>query len=160
MQGDTLAGADRRVLLSVAGLAVLAASLLGACGGSATGSSSSPTASTSTDTRTIQADPSFSSTIQEVFERRGCTGGACHGASTQAGLNLQRSSAYANLVGVAATQEPITRVIAGNPDGSYLVIKLEGRQNVGVRMPQTGAALDNVDLTNIRNWIAQGARNN
>jgi len=27
-------------------------------------------------------------------------------------------------------------------------------------MPQTGSALDTIDLTNIRNWISQGALNN
>jgi hypothetical protein len=48
----------------------------------------------------------------------------------------------------------------GDPDDSYLVKKLEGRQSVGARMPLNGAALDNTDLSNIRNWISQGAKNN
>jgi hypothetical protein len=39
------------------------------------------------------------------------------------------------------------------------VIKLEGRQTVGGRMPQTGSPLDSIDLTNVRNWISQGALN-
>jgi hypothetical protein len=51
-------------------------------------------------------------------------------------------------------------VIPGDPDGSYLMIKLEGRQSVGDRMPQTGSPLDSIDLTNLRNWISQGALNN
>jgi hypothetical protein len=77
-----------------------------------------------------------------------------------AGLDLRSGSSYGSLVDVRATSEPILRVSPGDPDGSYLVIKLEGRQSVGDRMPQTGAALDSIDLTNIRNWIAQGALNN
>ncbi len=52
------------------------------------------------------------------------------------------------------------RVIAGDAQNSYLVKKLEGRQTVGARMPLNGAPLDNIDLTNIRNWIDQGAQNN
>ena len=51
------------------------------------------------------------------------------------------------------------RVIPGNAQDSYLVIKIEGRQGVGSRMP-VGGALDAVDITNIRNWINEGAKNN
>lgn len=145
-----------RVLGFVSGVTLVGA--LAACGGGS--SSPTPTPTATPDPRTVQADPSFSSTVQEIFERKGCTNGACHGGSAQAGLNLARGSSYANLVGVRGTQEPIVRVIPGDPSGSYLVIKLEGRQSVGSRMPQTGTPLDTIDLTNIRNWIAQGAKNN
>jgi hypothetical protein len=127
---------------------------LSSCGGD------SPTSGSSTDTRTVQANPSFSATIQEIFNRRGCTGSSCHGTARMAGLDLRTGASYGNLVGVRATSEPIVRVIPGDPNGSYLVIKLEGRQSVGDRMPQTGAPLDSIDLTNIRNWISQGALNN
>ncbi len=75
-------------------------------------------------------------------------------------LDLRAEAAYSALVGVTATTEPIVRVIPGDPDNSYLVMKLEGRQSVGVRMPLGFAPLDDIDLTNIRNWIAQGAKNN
>lgn len=130
-----------------------------ACGGG--GGSSSPTApSGSGTTRTVQADPSYGSVIQEIFERKGCTAASCHGTALSAGLNLQRGASYASLVNVQATSEPILRVIPGNADGSYLVIKLEGRQAVGTRMPQTGTPLDSIDLTNVKNWINQGAKNN
>ena len=140
----------------LSGVALVGA--LAACGGGS--SSTTPTPMATPDPRTVQADPSFSSTVQEIFERKGCTNGACHGASAQAGLTLVPGSSYANLVGVRGTQQPIVRVIPGDASGSYLVIKLEGRQSVGSRMPQTGTPLDTIDLTNIRNWIAQGARNN
>ena len=42
---------------------------------------------------------------------------------------------------------------------SYLVIKLEGRQTIGVKMP-LGGSLDAVRLQNIKNWINKGANNN
>jgi len=145
-----------RVLGFAAGVAFVAG--LAACGGGS--SSPTPTPTATPDPRTVQADPSFSATVQEIFERRGCTNSACRGSSAQAGLTLSRGSSHANLVGVRATQEAIVRVIAGDPNGSYLVVKLEGRQSVGSRMPQNGGTLDSIDLTNIRNWITQGAKNN
>ena len=132
-----------------------------ACGDSSSPTSSSnpmssppPTANSPTD------NPSFASDIQPIFERNGCTNGACHGGAVSAGLDLRSGASYNNLVNVQATSEPITRVIPGNADGSYLVIKLEGRQAVGSRMPLGGQALNTTDLTNIKNWINRGANNN
>ncbi len=43
-----------------------------------------------------------------------------------AGLDLRAGASYSDLVSVSAQSEPILRVIPGNPDGSYLVMKLEG----------------------------------
>jgi hypothetical protein len=66
-----------------------------------------------------------------------------------------------SLVNVASSNEPaFLRVEPGDPENSYLVIKNEGRQAVGSRMPIGGAPLDEIDQTNIRTWIAQGAQNN
>ena len=111
--------------------------------------------------RQILSDPSFQTNIQEIFSRTGCTAAGCHGTSPQAGLDLRSSAAYEALVDVGSTMEPgRTRVIPGDPANSYLVIKIEGRQSSGSRMPQGGTPLDNIDQTNIRNWISRGARNN
>ena len=78
-----------------------------------------------------------------------------------AGMDLRDGAAFANLVNVVAFSEPnFQRVTPSDAQNSYIVIKLEGRQTVGARMPLTGAVLDNIDLTNIRNWISTGARNN
>ena len=52
------------------------------------------------------------------------------------------------------------RVKPDDATNNYLVIKLEGRQNFGVQMSVSGSALDNIDLTNIKNWINAGAANN
>jgi len=66
------------------------------------------------------------------------------------------------LVDVASPRSGEIRVIAGDAQNSYLVKKLEGRQGNGngSQMPLGGAALDNIDLTNIKNWINTGAPNN
>ena len=76
------------------------------------------------------------------------------------GSDLRTGASFAALVNVPAVAEPELRVIPGDPDMSYLVVKLEGRQVAGSMMPQGAAPLDEIDLTNIRNWILQGAENN
>jgi hypothetical protein len=139
--------------------------LLVACGDSSSPTSSTPPTTTTTtvpttDTRTVKDNPSYANDIQEIFQRRVCTNAACHGAAAAAGLSLQPGVSYGNLVNVMATSEAVLRVIPNNADGSYLVIKLEGRQTVGARMPLGGQPLDTTDITNIRNWITQGANNN
>jgi len=144
-------------------LAVVAALSLGACGDSGTGPDPNPGGGGGGGggaTRVIVADPSFASVIQEIFTRRGCSASSCHGASQQAGMSLISGNAYANLVNVAATQASVDRVIPGNANDSYIIVKVEGRQTTGGRMPLGGSALDNIDLTNLKNWINQGAKNN
>jgi hypothetical protein len=113
------------------------------------------------DGREIDPSPSFSTDVNEIFQRRGCTAANCHGTG-QAGLQLtaDASANYDQLVNVPATSEDFLRVEPGNATDSYLVIKLEGRQIKGSPMPLTGGSLDNIDLTNIKNWINNGAPNN
>jgi hypothetical protein len=53
--------------------------------------------------------------------------------------------------------ENFLRVAPGDAQDSYLVIKLEGRQAAGSRMPLTGCCLDDIDIGNIRKWIDNGA---
>ena len=147
--------------IHIGSLLFLSALVLLGCGDSSSPTSSSGTTTTPpTSTRTVKADPSFANDIQEIFNRTGCTNGSCHGSSMAAGLNLQSGASYASLVNVTASSEPVPRVIPSNADGSYLVVKLEGRQSVGSRMPLGGQPLDQTDLTNIKNWINRGAQNN
>ena len=111
-------------------------------------------------TPTVKADPSFSADVFEVFTRRGCTSGECHGGG-QGGLTMTSAgNAYTNLVSVASPTTGEVRVIPGNATDSYLVKKLEGRASAGVRMPFGASPLDATDLQNIKNWIDQGAKNN
>lgn len=110
--------------------------------------------------RVVKVDPSFASDVQEIFDRTGCSASSCHGTVEAGGLRLTSGSSYAELVNVAAEGESGTRVIPNDATNSYLVIKIEGRQNFGGRMPSGGPALDTIDVGNIRNWINQGAKNN
>ena len=111
--------------------------------------------------REILAAPSFGTNINEIFQRRGCSSGSCHGnGASGMTLGTGASGNYAAIVGVQASSEDFLRVAPGDADNSYIIIKVEGRQTVGQRMPLGAGALDNIDLTNLRNWISNGAPNN
>ena len=148
-------------LRSILSLAVVTL-FLAACGGS-----ESPTdpggnngGGNGGDTRTVKDNPSFSSDIMEVFTRNGCTASGCHGTG-EGGLTMgDANTTHGNLVGVSSPACGEVRVIAGNASDSYLVKKLDGSAACGAQMPLNGSPLDNIDMTNIRNWINQGAANN
>jgi hypothetical protein len=110
--------------------------------------------------RQIIEDPSFANDIQTMFNREGCTNGACHGVGASAGLTLETGEAYASLVGVPSTQSGYERVTPEKPAESYLIIKLEGTQSEGARMPLGGSPLDEIDMGTLKNWITKGAKNN
>ena len=122
------------------------------------GSTSSPT------TPSPVATVSFAQQIQAEILTPACT--SCHtdvGRNPSGGLNLKSGTAFGALVGVAsAGKTGATRVIAGNPSGSYLVQKLEGAADiVGLRMPRNGPPyLTDAKVALIRLWIQNGALNN
>ena len=108
----------------------------------------------------ILDSPSYSQNIWEIYQRRGCTTSGCHGGGA-GGLTMSTAAnSYANMVGVASTGTGEILIVAGDAANSYLVKKLEGTQTAGSRMPLGANPLNNVDLTNIKNWINQGAQNN
>jgi hypothetical protein len=118
-------------------------------------------------TPTLQ--PTFSSIQQNIFEatdstgRIACTG--CHtdqGRNPSGGLNLRHDVAHASLLNAISTAKPgAVRVMPGDPDGSYLIHKLEGRTDItGLRMPRpTGPYLSEGQMLIIRRWIERGAPN-
>ena len=147
-------------------LSLLLCSLLAACGGSDSPTAPDPDGNdggTSGDTRAIKANPSFATDIVEIFARTGCTSSGCHGNGA-GGLTLtsSASTSHGSLVGVTSSTSGEVYVVANDAAHSYLVKKLEGTQGSGngSRMPSGRAALDNIDLTNIKNWINTGAANN
>lgn len=109
---------------------------------------------------TVKEDPSFANDIQPIFTNN-CALSSCHNSTAQAQLILLSGQAYSNLVNVNSTQEPNrVRVIPGDAANSYLVIKIEGNQTVGARMPNGRSPLSSVQIQNIKNWIGRGAKNN
>ncbi len=112
------------------------------------------------DDRSIVDDPSFSGVVMEVFNRKGCTAGNCHGGA-QGQLTLtDAATSHANLVNVTSPVSGEIRVVPGDAASSYLIAKLNPSPPFGAQMPLGGSPLDNIDLTNVTNWINQGAQNN
>jgi hypothetical protein len=108
----------------------------------------------------IKSDPSFSEDIQSIFTSS-CVFSGCHNTTAQAGLNLIHGQSYANLVNVDSAQDlSRKRVKPFDAPNSYLVIKIEGEQSTGQRMPLGGEALSSARIQNIKNWITTGAKNN
>ena len=88
-----------------------------------------------------------------------CAISGCHGGGTvQFGLNLDSGFSAGNLINVASQQDAsLIRVIPGNPNGSFLIQKLEGTQTVGRRMPDFSPPLPQATIDVIRQWIQNGA---
>lgn len=140
-----------------------------ACGGGGGGTPSPvqpspvPSASPSpTPTPAPALQPTFSSINTQILQVW-CIG--CHsgvGRPPDGGLRLDANAAYGELVNARSIGKPsAVRVVPGDPNGSYLIHKLEGRSDiVGDRMPFGGPSLALTDINVIRAWIAQGAPNN
>jgi methionine-rich copper-binding protein CopC len=140
------------------GSAALAAVLLAACAGNGEGlnANGQPIGSGSNPGEPLTAD--FKSIQDNVFTPI-CV--RCHsGASAPEGLQLDAAHSYALLVGVSSTEVPgLERVKSGEPDGSYIVLKLEGAPGiVGVQMPFGGPYLPQSTINVIRQWITNGAQ--
>jgi len=111
--------------------------------------------------------PTFSSIYQEILVsenpagRQACI--RCHvpgrGAFNQVNMNFSTpDAAYAGLVGVRSVLKPGTlRVAPGDPANSFLIQKLDGRELVGVRMPQNADPLTAGQIQIIARWIQRGA---
>ena len=76
----------------------------------------------------------------------------------QQGLRLDPGFSAGNLINVPSPRDAnLIRVIPGNPDGSFIIQKLEGTQTLGDRMPQFGPYLQQSTIDVIRQWIQDGA---
>jgi Bacterial Ig-like domain len=84
----------------------------------------------------------------------------CHiGASAPEGLQLDAAHSYNLLVGVPSVEQPsLLRVDPGNPDQSYMVLKIEGAPGIeGGQMPLGETPLPQDTINAIRQWISNGA---
>lgn len=102
------------------------------------------------------------SQVQSVFTKNGCTG--CH-PGVNPSLNLQPGKSYNDLVGIKALEDPdLYRVVAGDPDTSFLYLKIGGNPviadipAVGSRMPPDAPPISGEDMKLIHDWISQGAK--
>ena len=105
------------------------------------------------------------SALQERLFTPSCTFSSCHSASGHAGeLVLERPGSHQQLVGAAPAQEQaaregLLRVAPGDPDRSFLVIKLQKGMpaRYGKHMPDTNGQLGDDELAAVVEWIRRGA---
>jgi hypothetical protein len=146
----------------LAGVAAVAAGL-GGCSGNGAGlnsngqpiGSSSGSGSGSGTTGPFTAD--FESIQENVFTPI-CS--PCHsGANAPHGLMLDAAHSYNDLVGVPSVEVPtFDRVKAGDPDNSYIILKLENSPLIaGAQMPLMETPLTPAVIAVIRQWITNGA---
>jgi mono/diheme cytochrome c family protein len=142
----------KRVAIGVGALAVSATVAVAVMGGG--------------DDKTSKAldsgDPVSFGQVQQVFTKN-CVG--CH-PSVNGAIDLRPGKSYASIVGVGAIEAPgRVRVIAGDPEASFLYEKIAGNPalgdvpSVGTRMPPMAPVLPREELEIVGRWIAQGAKN-
>jgi hypothetical protein len=103
-------------------------------------------------------------TVQRRIFTPSCATASCHGAGGAGGLTLTAGTSYASLVGVAASNPVardagLVRVMAGDPERSFLLRKLQGTlaAGEGAQMPFVGSRLPAASIDLVRRWIAAGA---
>lgn len=142
----------RAGLFGVAAAATAVGLTMTACGsgGTATADQAAPTT------------PVSFAQVQKVFDVR-CAG--CH-PSVNPALNLTAGKSYRAIVGVGSVEAPgQVLVVAGDPKRSFLLTKMAGDPSlgdippVGTRMPPGQPVLPANEIATVRDWIAQGAKN-
>lgn len=119
------------------------------------------------DTNVVEPDPidndpggttdvSFSSDVLPILTSS-CGGSGCHAPGTQSGVGLSSYIAVTTSVG---SQYGTKIVVPGNAAASPLVEKIAGTIRFGARMPLGRPTLSSAQVTTIRNWVNEGAKNN
>ena len=142
------------------GIALLALGVLTGCAGTGGGGSSAPPATCKPPAG--GATISFVNNIQPIFTRS-CALPACHIPPIPGGgLDLTPGKAYGQIVGVKSTEQALLRVKKGDPDKSYLVLKIENGPgisggNMPLGCPTTMPCLAPDEIQAIRLWVTECA---
>jgi hypothetical protein len=100
----------------------------------------------------------FSSIQINVFNRS-CAIGGCHNGSQSP--NLSGGVSYNNIVNRPSTQRTnLNYIEPGDPNSSYLYLKLIGSNITGDVMPRGQGRLSRAVTDSIKVWIENGALNN
>jgi hypothetical protein len=105
----------------------------------------------------LQPEPNFTTEVQPIFDTN-CAFSNCHGFS--GGLTLSAGVSYSMLVNHRSFGSSLTRVAPGDPDNSFLYLKITGCQRprcAGERMPSGRPPLAAAQIQLIHDWIAAGA---
>ena len=104
-------------------------------------------------------EESFTAINSEILTPS-CGFSSCHGGG-EAGLTVDAASTYLDLVNVESTVvDGEIRVVPGDPDASYLIVKLEDSDRIVDDVMPPSNPLDADAIERIRDWIAQGALDN
>jgi len=78
------------------------------------------------------------------------------------GMDLSAGAAYGEIVNVPSAEQPaLDRIEPGDPDRSYMYLKVTGDPSIsGGQMPLGGPPLDQERLDLLRGWIETGAPDN
>jgi hypothetical protein len=103
------------------------------------------------------ADTTFTMVRRQVLDPS-CALSGCHADAEYPNLSADR--AWANLVEKASSVPGLSLVTPGDPERSYLYIKITGGPGMeGSLMPRNRGALSAADKAVVRAWIARGAPN-
>ncbi len=113
-------------------------------------------------------EPTLSSIQTNIFDQSCTAPGSCHGGDPpKAVLSLERGKAYQSLLfgriqNDTALKHYSGRVVPGKPDSSYLCAKLTGmlRPDEGDRMPDRLNSIPQQYIDAVKQWIANGAKDN
>lgn len=126
---------------------------LAACSGSPEGDAASPQAAAEKSLFQAEIAPLLASNCA-----------TCHMTGQEAGnMALIPAKAIESLVGVKSVEAPnLVRVVPGDPDASYVIMKLEGthlaKGGSGAQMPFGAPPLPKETIAKVRQWIAEGAK--
>jgi len=87
-----------------------------------------------------------------------CVFAGCHnGSSRSGGMSLEASDIADEIIGIPSSENSnLNRIEPNDPDNSYLLRKLEGRDILFSQMPLGGRLRDD-EIATIRAWIEAGA---
>ena len=102
-------------------------------------------------------DPRLTCIQDMVFTPTCASSGGCHAGTGAVGLSLADGATHGETVGVPAAENiSFIRVSPGDPNDSWVFMKIVGDARSGSRMPLGGQLTANEILV-IRTWILRGA---
>jgi hypothetical protein len=106
------------------------------------------------------AEPGSLEELQRTVIQERCSGqpGLCHNGQFEPNLSTAANT-YAYLVRRPAIEDrAVLRVNPGDPDSSFLIDKIRGRNGVSTQMPLGAEPLNDAEMQMFEDWISDGAR--
>ena len=97
--------------------------------------------------------------ISEQIFAVSCAFSGCHGGGAPAAnMSLEADFVAGEIIDIASSERPeLKRIDPGNPDSSYLLMKLRADDGILFSQMPLGGILTDEQIEMIREWIAGGA---